>query len=194
MLPFGFVTTTMLATALRTAAPPEPRGWAAEPRLARAAQVLALSVTGRAALAQYEAAGYEVRFAHPAERAANIASSLTQSAGRAPDFLTDHTFSRVLILGDSLPPAALAVGLVHELIHIRGGALPGSWGIGQEEIQAWETALDYYATLPAPLRLEAAPKYQPYAEWQARDRAGFRATFRCVFPGTPGCPAVTSPR
>lgn len=189
MLPFGFVTTTMLATVLRTTAPPEPRGWAPEPGLARAAQVLALSETGRAALAQYDAAGYEVRLARPAERAANTTSGLAQAAGRAPDFLTDHTFGRVLILGDSLPPAALAVGLVHELIHIRGGALPGSWGIGQEEVEAWETALDYYAALPTPLRREAAGKYQPYADWHARDRAGFRATFRCVFPGTPGCPA-----
>ncbi|MBK8004965.1 MAG: hypothetical protein IPK12_13795 [Gemmatimonadetes bacterium] len=194
MLPFGFVTTTMLAGALRAVAPPVPHGWVPEPRLARAAQVLALSETGRAALAQYDAAGYEVRFAGPAERAANRGSRLTQAAGRAPDFLTDHTFGRVLILGDSLPPAALAVGLVHELIHIRGGAQPGSWGIGQEEVQAWETALDYYASLPAPLRLEAAPKYQPYADWRARDRTGFRTTFRCVFPGTPGCPIVTSPR
>ena len=194
MLPFGFVTTVALTTALRTTAPPEPRGGVPEPRLARAAQVLALSETGRAVLAQYDAASYQVRFARPGERAANRVSSLTQAAGRAPDFLTDHTFGRVLILGDSLPPAALAVGLVHELIHIRGGALPGSWGIGQEEIQAWESALDYYAALPAPLRLEAAPKYQPYAEWHARDPAGFRATFRCVFPGTPGCPATSAPR
>ena len=182
-----------LASALRTTAPPEPRGWVPEPRLARAAQVLALSETGRAALAQYDASGYEVRFARPAERAANTASGLAQAAGRAPDFLTDHTFGRVLILGDSLPPAALAVGLVHELIHIRGGALPGSWGIGQEEIAAWETALDYFTTLPAPLRQEAAGKYQPYADWHTRDRAGFRATFRCVFPGTPGCPTAASP-
>lgn len=194
MLPFGFVTTTMLATVLRTTAPPEPRGWAPEPGLARAAQVLALSETGRAALAQYDAAGYEVRRARPAERAANTTSGLAQAAGRAPDFLTDHTFGRVLILGDTLPPAALTVGLVHELIHIRGGALPGSWGIGQEEVEAWETALDYYAALPTPLRREAAGKYQPYADWRARDRAGFRATFRCVFPGTPGCPAVATAR
>ncbi|MFN8650562.1 MAG: hypothetical protein U0133_01510 [Gemmatimonadales bacterium] len=60
--------------------------------------------------------------------------------------------------------------------------------MGEEELRAWNVALDFYYELPEALRAEAAPRYEPYARWRREQfPADFAATMRCIYPDTPGC-------
>jgi hypothetical protein len=102
----------------------------------------------------------------------------------------------VVIDDSTLSPATIAVGLTHEIVHVLGGAGDGTRALGEEELRAWNIALDFYQSLPDSLRAGAAPKYEPYARWRAERPAEFAATMRCIYPGTPDCPpfVITGPR
>lgn len=160
-----------------------------DPRLLAAARVLQATPIGRRVLGRYAGAGYTVLVAGPESRAANQYSAFAIAAGRPPAFRTDHEGRWVALMDTTLPPAAIAVGLTHEIMHVLGGASPGTATMGEEELRAWNVALDFYYELPEALRAEAAPRYEPYARWRRDHPADFAATMRCIYPDTPGCQA-----
>lgn len=166
---------------------------AALARLAAAREILLGSALGRAGLDRYARSGYAIVFATPAERDANARGAYARATGRPPDFVTDHPRWRVVILDDTLPPAVLAVGLTHEAVHVIGRAVEGTRHLGDEELEAWERALDLYAALDSASHAAAAPKYAAYAEWRAREPQAFAEAMRCVYPGTPGCAPRQAP-
>ena len=170
-----------------------PVTFARHPRLVAAARVLLQSAGGRAVLERYAASGYAIVFADASGREANSASELARAAGRAPDFLTDHRGQQVILYNDTLAPVLLAVGLTHEIVHVAGHAPAGSRQLGEEELRAWNAALDYFLSLPEALSVQAEPKYGPYARWRASQPLQFAESLRCIYPDTPGCP-VTSRR
>lgn len=174
-------------------APRVPAEFAGHPRLADAARVLAQSATGRAVIARYLATDYVLVAGRSSERATNTRSTLARISGHPPDFLTDHLARQVILFNDTLSPAAVAVGLTHEIIHVLGGAPPGTRALGDEELRAWNVALDFYLGLPDSLRASAAPKYGAYARWRKERPEEFALTMRCQYPDTPGCP-VPGPR
>ncbi len=169
-------------------APRVPAEFASHPRLADAARVLAQSATGRAVIARYHATDYVLVVGRSSERASNTRSLLARRAGHPPDFLTDHFARQVILFNDTLPAATVAVGLTHEIIHVLGGAPPGTRALGEEELRAWNVALDFYLGLPDSLRAVAAPKYGAYARWRTQRPEEFALTMRCQYPDTPGCP------
>ncbi|HMV33901.1 MAG TPA: hypothetical protein PKA50_17410 [Gemmatimonadales bacterium] len=170
-----------------------PATFARDARLVAAARVLLQSPAGRAVLARYAASGYAIVFADASGRDANAASDLARAAGRAPDFLTDHRGQQVILYNDTLSPVLLAVGLTHEIVHVAGAAAAGTRRLGEEELLAWNTALDYFLSLPDTLRARAEPKYGPYARWRAGQPLQFAASLRCIYPNTPGCPVPSRP-
>lgn len=166
---------------------PIPEVLTRDPRLHAAARVLLATPIGRRVLGRYAAAGYTVLVAGPESRAANRYSDFAVAAGRPPAFRTDHAGRWVALMDTTLPPAAIAVGLTHEIMHVLGGAAPGTVEMGEEELRAWNVALDFYRELPEALRAEAAPRYEPYARWRNEHPADFARTMRCIYPDTPGC-------
>jgi hypothetical protein len=172
--------------------PRVPAEFAAHPRLADAARVLAQTATGRAVIARYLATDYVLVVGRSSERASNTRSTLARISGHPPDLLTDHLARQVILFNDTLSPAAIAVGLTHEIVHVLGGAPPGTRALGDEELRAWNVALDFYLGLPDSLRTFAAPKYGAYARWRQQKPEEFAVTMRCQYPDTPGCPAPGS--
>lgn len=170
-----------------------PVTFARHPRLVAAARVLLQSPAGRAVLERYAASGYAIVFADASGRDANAASDLARAAGRAPDFLTDHRGQQVILYNDTLTPVLLAVGLTHEIVHVVGNAAAGTRRLGEEELLAWNAALDYFLSLPASLRAQAEAKYGPYARWRAAQPFQFAERLRCIYPNTPGCPVPAHP-
>ncbi len=168
--------------------PRVPAEFAGHPRLADAARVLAQSETGRAVMARYLATDYVLVVGRSSLRASNTRSILARLSGHPPDFLTDHLARQVILFNDTLPAATVAVGLTHEIIHVLGGARPGTRALGEEELRAWNVALDFYLRLPDSLRAVAAPKYGAYARWRQQRPEEFALTMRCQYPDTPGCP------
>lgn len=179
--------------AVQDTTPRIPVTFARDARLVAAARVLLQSPAGRAVLACYAASGYAIVFADASGRNANAASDLARAAGRAPDFLTDHRGQQVILYSDTLPPVLLAIGLTHEIVHVVGAAGAGTRRLGEEELLAWNTALDYFLSLPDSLRGQAERKYGPYARWRAGQPYQFAESLRCIYPGTPGCPVPARP-
>jgi hypothetical protein len=139
-------------------------------------------------IARYLGTDYVIVVGRSSQRASNTRSLLGRASGHPPDFLTDHVARQVILFNDTLSPAAIAVGLTHEIIHVLGGALPGTRSLGDEELLAWNVALDFFLGLPDSVRAAAEAKYGAYARWRRERPEQFAATMRCQYPDTPGCP------